>query len=81
MIFILLQNKHKFQKKIKFFVTEACAEFCALDGRAFDVMKGVGFQNLAQVLFNAGRNTGRSSIEIKDILPHPTTVRMLQACC
>jgi hypothetical protein len=50
-------------------------EFCALDGRVFEIMKGGGFQNLAKSLFDAGRYVHKSSIEIKDLLPHPATVR------
>ncbi|CAF3987750.1 unnamed protein product [Rotaria sp. Silwood2] len=61
-------------KKMKLSVTQACAEFSALDGRAFDTMTGYGFQNLAQVLFDAGRSFTNSSIQIEDILPHPTTI-------
>jgi hypothetical protein len=61
--------------KLKSRVTEACTEFCALDGRAFDVITDDGFQNLAKVLFNAGRSMYKSSIEIKELLPHSTTVR------
>ncbi|CAF4770606.1 unnamed protein product, partial [Rotaria sp. Silwood2] len=59
---------------MKLSVTQACAEFSALDGRAFDTMTGYGFQNLAQVLFDAGRSFTNSSIQIQDILPHPTTI-------
>lgn len=61
-------------KKIKSAVLEACTEFAALDGRAFATMKGNGFQSLAQVLFDAGRLLHRSSVQIENILPHPTTV-------
>jgi hypothetical protein len=60
------------QKKIKLSITQACAEFCA-----FDVMKGHGFQNLAKSIFDTGRFIQKSSIQIKDLLPHPTTVRMI----
>ncbi|CAF1490089.1 unnamed protein product [Rotaria sordida] len=59
-------------------LTQACAEFSALDGRAFQAMKGNGFQNLAQVLFDAGRSYNNSSIQVQDILPHPTTVRQIK---
>ncbi|CAF0979861.1 unnamed protein product [Rotaria sordida] len=59
-------------REIKFSVTEACTEFCALDARAFDVMRGDGFKNLAKTLFDADRATSTSSIEITDLLPHPT---------
>ncbi|CAF4515924.1 unnamed protein product [Rotaria sp. Silwood2] len=60
--------------KLKLRVTQACTEFCAVDGRAFDVITDDGFQNLAKVLFDAGRSLYKSSIEIKELLPHSTTV-------
>ncbi|CAF4642961.1 unnamed protein product, partial [Rotaria sp. Silwood2] len=49
-------------------------DFCALGTRAFDVVKGDGFKNLVKTLFSVGRGTNRSSIEIIDLLPHPTTI-------
>ncbi|CAF1542534.1 unnamed protein product [Adineta ricciae] len=64
----------KIPNKIKLSVTQACAEFSALDGRAFATMKGSGFQTLAHVLFDAGRLLQNSSVQIEDILPHPTTI-------
>ncbi|CAF1569115.1 unnamed protein product, partial [Adineta steineri] len=63
--------------KVKLSVTEACTEFCALDGRAFEVIKGDGFKNLAKALFDAGQASNKSSIEVTDFLPHPTTVRII----
>ncbi|CAF1365939.1 unnamed protein product [Rotaria sordida] len=74
MIFIQLQKKINIPKRIRLSVAQACAEFSALDGRAFQAMKGNGFQNLAQVLFDAGRSYNNSSIQVQDILPHPTTI-------
>jgi hypothetical protein len=67
--------KRKISKRLILSVIQACTEFSALDGRTFEVMKGDGFQNIAHVLFNVGRLCAHSSIKIKDILPHPTTVR------
>jgi hypothetical protein len=71
------EKKIKIPGKVKSAVLEAAAEFSALDGRAFETISGAGFQNLAQVLFDAGRLCNNSSIQIKDILPHPTTVRKI----
>ncbi|CAF3885120.1 unnamed protein product, partial [Rotaria sp. Silwood1] len=48
--------------------------FCALGARVFDVVKGDGFINLAKTLFGVGRGSNTSSIEITDLLPHPTTI-------
>jgi len=63
-ITIHLQNNQQF-KKIKLSVTRACTEFCALDGRTFDVTKDDGFQGLVKVLFNADQ----------ELLSHPTAVK------
>ena len=61
--------------RVKSSIAQACVECSALDGRAFETIAGTGLQNLAQALFNAGRLCSTSSKQIKDILPHPTTVR------
>ncbi|CAF3758468.1 unnamed protein product [Rotaria sp. Silwood1] len=61
-------------KQLKLRVTQACTEFCATDSRAFNLITSDGFQNLANVLFDAGRSMYKSSIQIKDLLSHPTTV-------
>jgi hypothetical protein len=63
-------------KRIKSIITKACTEFCALDGRAFDVMKGIGFQNLSIALLETGRLISKAPVDIKDLLPHPTTLRI-----
>ena len=75
--YYLSSKEIKIPTKLKLSVTQACAEFSALDGRAFEAMKGKGFQNLAQVLFDADRSLNNSSIQIQNILPHPTTVRKI----
>ncbi|CAF4087572.1 unnamed protein product [Rotaria magnacalcarata] len=36
--------------KTKTNIIEACTEFCAFDGRAFNVIRDVGFQNLVKIL-------------------------------
>ncbi|CAF4341125.1 unnamed protein product [Rotaria socialis] len=43
-------NPLNVSKKTKTNIIEACTEFFTLNGRAFDVMRGVGFQNLVQIL-------------------------------
>ncbi|CAF2112107.1 unnamed protein product [Rotaria magnacalcarata] len=40
--------------KTKTNIIEACTEFCAFDGRAFDVIRDVGFQNLVKILVEVG---------------------------
>jgi hypothetical protein len=71
-------NQVQVPKQIKLSVTQACAEFCALDARAFAIVQCDGFHNLANALFVAGRRCHKSSIQIKDILPHSTTVRIVK---
>ncbi|CAF4193846.1 unnamed protein product [Rotaria sordida] len=58
---------------IKDRIVEACAEFCALDGRPFDTVTGEGFINLAKQLMNAGALIG-TGFSVNDLLPHSTTV-------
>ena len=74
--FYITSKQSATPKRTKLSITEACTEFCALDGRAFDVMMSDGFKNLVKALYDAGRSTNKSSIDIIDLLPHPTTVRM-----
>ncbi|CAF4494429.1 unnamed protein product [Rotaria socialis] len=61
-------------QKTKTNIIEACTEFFALDGRAFDVTRGVGFQNLVKILVEVGQLASKSKFEVTDILPHPTTI-------
>ena len=56
-------------------IVEACAEFCALDGKPFDTVTGVGLINLAKQLMNAGALIG-TGFSVNDLLPHSTTVNM-----
>lgn len=58
-----------FQKRI----TEACVEYCAVDGRSFGSVAGASFLNLAKQLMNAAATLG-TSIPVHELLPHPTTV-------
>lgn len=56
-------------------VTEATVEFVALDCRAFELVSGDGFTNLAQTIFNVGQNLHRiSDVNISDLIPSSTTV-------
>ena len=65
-------------KSIKDAVTAAYTEFVAQDGRAFQMVKGSGFINLAGQLFNSGKLLSSSpNIHIENILPDPTTVSNL----
>ena len=58
-----------FQKRI----TDACVEFCAIDGRPFESVAGAGFLNLAKQLVSVGACLGTSVCAAK-LLPHPSTV-------
>ena len=62
-------------RRLKQEIHVACAEFAALDYRPFNIVKGIGFKNLAQKIFNAGRQFAvPRETNIEDLLPHPTTV-------
>jgi hypothetical protein len=74
-ITIHLQNNQQFKERIKLSVTRASTEFCALDGRTFDVTKDDGFQGLVKVLLHAGQSLRKSQFDRKELLPHPTTVK------
>ena len=76
--FYVSSKQSSVPKRIKSSITEACTEFCVLDGRAFEVTAGDGFRNLAKVFFDAGQAMNRSTIEIEDLLPHPNTVRIIK---
>ena len=75
--FFSTSTKKEVPKRIKWSITQACVEFAALDGRAFETIQRDGFQKLAQALLDAGRLLSKTSVSAKDVLPHPTTVRQL----
>lgn len=52
--------------------TDKLVGFCAADVRAFQVVTGVGFVNLAQHFVSVGARRG--VIDVSTILPHPTTI-------
>ncbi|CAF4559875.1 unnamed protein product, partial [Rotaria magnacalcarata] len=50
-------------------------ELVAMDNRAFELLGGNGFINLAQTIFDVGQELSKSqNINVSDLLPHPTTV-------
>lgn len=57
------------EKKI---ITEKIVEFCALDVRPFEIIKGKGFVNLVQYFISVGARYGE--VDVTTILPHPTTI-------
>jgi hypothetical protein len=62
-------------ERIKKEVTRAYTEFVALDGRPFELISGTGFLQLLETVLKAGRLTAMSpSLQISDLLPHPSTV-------
>ena len=64
--------------KLKKEVTDAYLDFVTLDGRPFEISSGIGFKQFFEVVFKAGKSsTNLQSIEISDLLPHPTTVSTL----
>ena len=57
-------------------MVKASAEYCALDGRAFESITGVGLQRVIQVAFDAGRVCAamKRPINVKELLPSSITV-------
>jgi len=62
-------------KKIKEKVKMACTEFIALDSRAFELVSGEGFLQMAQSIFDAGKQFNPTScVNVKEFIPSPITV-------
>ncbi len=62
-------------RRIKEKITTACTEFTILDNRPFQLICGDGFINLAEAIFDVGKNISNlSKFNIVDLLPNPTTV-------
>lgn len=57
------------EKKI---IIEKMTKFVCQDLRSFNIVKGKGFQELAQSLVSLGSRCG--DIDVKDVLPDPTTI-------
>ncbi|CAF1152767.1 unnamed protein product [Adineta steineri] len=58
-------------------ITIACAKFCALDMRSFNIVKGPGFTNLCQSLINLGYQYGVAKLGAPTstlLLPDPTNI-------
>lgn len=57
-------------------MVRACAEYCSVDGRAFESISGAGIKKVFQVAFDAGRacGAGKRSIDVQHLLPSSTTV-------
>ncbi|CAF4841572.1 unnamed protein product, partial [Rotaria sp. Silwood1] len=69
------KNEPAIPDRIKQEIKIACVEFAALDSRSFKTIHGIGFKNLAQKIFDAGKYLPISKgINVEKLLPHPTTV-------
>lgn len=53
-------------------ILKACVDFCAMDLQPLTVLKGVGFEKLAQNLINIGAKLGPTRIE--DLMPDQNTL-------
>lgn len=74
--FCLNKYPPKSLEKLKKEMIGACIEFVALDSRPFEAISNVGLTRLLETVFAAGKSTSQSrSIQISDLIPHPTTVR------
>ncbi|CAF4484675.1 unnamed protein product, partial [Rotaria sp. Silwood2] len=68
------KNEPAIPDRIKQEIKVACVEFVALDCRSFKTILGIGFKNLAQKIFDAGKYLPISKdINVEKLLPHPTT--------
>ncbi|CAF1269649.1 unnamed protein product, partial [Rotaria sordida] len=61
-------------QRIKSAILRSCAEFAAIDNRAFETMAGDGFKSRLQQVFDAGRVLNTSSLDVEALIPHPTTI-------
>ncbi|CAF1509555.1 unnamed protein product [Rotaria sordida] len=69
------KNEPAIPDRVKQEINVACAEFAALDSRSFKTIHGIGFKNLAQKIFDAGKYLPISKdINVEKLLPHPTTI-------
>ncbi|CAF3243261.1 unnamed protein product [Rotaria sp. Silwood2] len=56
-------------------ITDATVEFVAVDNRAFELVSGDGFINLAQTIFNVGQDLSKTpDVNVLDLIPNPRTV-------
>ena len=63
-------------KRIKKKIKVACVEFTALDCRAFELVSGEGFLNMAQSIFDAGISFSHFEYaNVNELIPAPITVR------
>lgn len=70
------KEKPAIPNRIKQEIIAACTEFTVPDCRPFKTVNGIGFKNLAQKIFNAGRCLPMSrQINMKTLIPHSTTVK------
>ncbi|CAF0968562.1 unnamed protein product [Adineta ricciae] len=69
------KNEPVIPNRIRQEIKTACTEFAVLDCRPFKTVNDLGFQNLAQKIFNAGRCLPMSQeVNVKNLLPHSSTV-------
>lgn len=59
-------------------MVNACAEYCALDGRAFESINGIGFQRMVKVVFDAGRACGSMKQSFITFLYHGLDVLIFE---
>ena len=77
-LFSTNSSTNRIATKIKRATTDACAEFSAIDNRAFATVNGNGFINLIETVFNTGQRLSKfANVKITDLLPDATTVNEL----
>ena len=68
------KQKDPVSSEAKKLITEACVVLAAKDLRAFNLVSGIGFENLIRAAVNVGRNHKFAVDLSQDLIPDPKTV-------
>jgi len=68
----VFKNKKRLPSNVKDETINKCVKYCSLNIRPMLAIKGLGFREICQFFLDIGAKYG--SIDLNDILPHPTTV-------
>lgn len=69
---LFMASQSKVSSALKDEMTEKCVDFVCADLRLHDTIAGQGFFKLAQHLVDTAAKIGK--FDVKEILPHPTTL-------
>lgn len=68
----VFKNKKRLPSNVKDETINKCVKYCSLDIQPMLAIKGLGFREICQFFLDIGAKYG--SLDLNDILPHPTTV-------